>query len=180
MRSLVAAIFVMASATTVAAQKPDFSGSWKLNPASSDSLPAGGRPGAGGPGGSEGAAGGPRGMGGRGGMGPATEMFITQLTSRMTVEQKIGERNRTLSYSLDGSESRNPGMMGRDFVTTTAWVDNTLVTKGKNTFTTPMGEVTIETTEVRSLSDDGKTMTVALTTVSPRGTMNRKVVYDKQ
>ncbi|MFN0181769.1 MAG: hypothetical protein ACKVZ0_23420 [Gemmatimonadales bacterium] len=177
MRSLLVAVLVVASATAVAAQKPDFSGSWKLNPAQSDSLPTGGGPGGSAPG-REGGAGGGRGMGGR--MGPAAELFINQLTSRMTIDQKVGEQNRTLSYSLDGTESRNPGMMGREFVTTTTWVESTLVTKGKNSFTTPMGEVTIETTEVRSLSDDGKTMTVALTMVTPRGTTNRKVVYDKQ
>ena len=175
MRSAIAAALLLVPATALVAQKPDFSGSWKLNPQMSDSMPMGGaRPdGAGGPG-----AG--RGPGGRGGMGPAGEMFITQLTSRMMIEQKIGEQSRTMSYHLDGTESKNPGMMGRDFVTTTVWVENTLVTKGKNTFTTPMGEMTIETNEVRSLSADSKTMTVVLTTVSPRGTMTRKVVYDKQ
>jgi len=113
-------------------------------------------------------------------MGPAAELFITQLSTRMTIEQKVGDQARTSSYGLDGSESRNQGMMGRDFVTTTSWSDDTLVTKGKNSFSTPMGEMTIETTEVRTLSEDGKRMTVALTTVTPRGTLSRKLVYDKQ
>lgn len=181
MRNAIAAALLLVPATTLVAQKPDFSGSWKLNAQMSDSMPMGGaRPdGAGGPG-AGGGPGGGRGPGGRGGMGPAVEMFITQLTSRMMIDQKVGEQSRTMSYNLDGTESKNPGMMGRDFVTTTSWVENTLVTKGKNTFTTPMGEMTIETNEVRSLSDNSKMMTVVLTTVSPRGTMTRKVVYDKQ
>lgn len=115
---------------------------------------------------------------GRGMMAP-TELFITQLSSRMTIEQKTAERTRTMTYNLDGAESRNPGMGGTDFVTTSTWADNTIVTKGKNTFKTPMGEMTVETTEVRSLSDDGKTMTVESTIVSPRGTMTRKLVYEK-
>lgn len=113
-------------------------------------------------------------------MGPAAEMFITQLTSRMTVEQKVADQARTSTYSLDGSESRNPGMMGREFVTTTTWVDNTLVTKGKNSFTTPMGDMTVESSEVRALSEDGKRMTVTMNVTTPRGTMTRKLVYDKQ
>lgn len=112
-------------------------------------------------------------------MAPA-EVFITQMSTRMTIEQKLGERARTLTYALDGSESRNPGMMGNDMSTTSSWVDNTIVTKGKNTVKTPMGEMTIETNEVRALSEDGKTMTVTMTVASPRGTMTRKLVYLKK
>lgn len=174
MRIALAVTLLAVAAGPLAAQKPDFSGSWKLNQAMSDSLPLGGP---GGPGGQGGA--GER-RGGRGMMGPAAEMFITQLTSRMTVEQKVADQARTSTYSLDGSESRNPGMMGREFVTTTTWVDNTLVTKGKNSFTTPMGDMTVESSEVRALSEDGKRMTVTMNVTTPRGTMTRKLVYDKQ
>jgi hypothetical protein len=166
------------------AQTPDFSGSWKLNTEKSDPPPqmgggggsAGDRP-APPPGGASGGGGGA--SGGRGMMTP-TEIFITQLTSRISMDVKSGDRNRTVSYNLDGTESRNPGMMGNEFVTTSKWVDNTIVTTGKNTFKTPMGEMTVETTEIRSLSEDGKTMTIEMTTVSPRGTFKRKTVYDKQ
>jgi hypothetical protein len=148
-----------------AAQKPDFSGSWKLDQGKSDPLPqmAGeGRPG-----------------GGRGMMTP-TELFITQLSNRMTVELKSAEQTRTMSFNLDGSPSRNPGMGETEMVTTSTWVENTIQTKGKNTFKTPMGEFTIETTEIRSVSEDGNTMTVDLTVVTPRGTTKRKLVYQKQ
>jgi hypothetical protein len=108
-----------------------------------------------------------------------TEMFITQLASRLTIDMKLADRNRTVSYYLDGSESRNPGMMDTEFVTVSNWVGNTVVTTGKNTVKTPMGEMTIETNEVRSLSEDGTTMTVEMTITSPRGTMKRKTVYRK-
>jgi len=146
-------------AGSAAAQKPDFSGSWKLDHEKSDSMPQ-----------ISGA--------GRGTMMP-TELFITQLSTRMTVEMKIAERTRTMSFNLDGSPSRNPGMMDNEMVTTSTWVDNTIVTKGKNSFKTPMGAVAIETTEVRSLSEDGRTMTVDMTVVSPRGTVKRRMVYEK-
>ncbi len=166
-------------AGSASAQKPDFSGSWKLNTEKSDpppqmpGAPPGDRP-APPPGGGGGGGGAGRGM-----MTP-TELFITQLTTRMTIDQKSGDRNRTESYNLDGTESHNPGMMGNEFVTTSKWVDNTIVTAGKNAFKTPMGEMTVEMTIIRSLSEDGKVMTVDLTTVSPRGTMKRKLVYEKQ
>lgn len=178
MRELLAtAAATLVMAGTLVGQKPDFSGSWKLNAEKSDPMPTMG--GAGGSPAGERPSGGGAGSG-RGGMMTPTEMFITQLTSRMTIDLKMAERSRTVSYNLDGTESRNPGMMGTDFVTTSAWVDNAIVTKGKNTFKSPMGEVTVETTEVRSLSEDGKTMTVEMTTVSPRGTMKRRMVYEKQ
>ncbi len=171
MLAAAAATIVMAGAAV--AQRPDFSGNWKLNTEKSDPPP---QMGGGGPGQRPGGAG-PG--GGRGGMMTVSEMFITQLSSRMMIDQKMGERSQTVSYNLDGTESRNPGMMGTEFVTTSTWVDNTIVTKGKNTFKSPMGEVTIETTEIRSLSEDGKTMTIEMTSISPRGTLTRKSVYDR-
>lgn len=160
--------------TPALAQTPDFSGSWKLDSTLSDPPPQMGTMGGARPT----APGGGGGGGGRG-MMTVTEMFITQLASRLTIDMKLADRNRTVSYYLDGSESRNPGMMDTEFVTVSNWVGNTVVTTGKNTVKTPMGEMTIETNEVRSLSEDGTTMTVEMTITSPRGTMKRKTVYRK-
>ena len=172
-RLLSTTVLALIVSGSLAAQQPDFSGSWKLNPAMSDTTPMGAPPRGDAPGG------GRPGMGGGRGMMMATEVFITQLTSRMTIEQKFGERARTSTYSLDGSESRNVGMAGADFVTTSGWEGSTIVTKGRNSFKTPMGDMTIESNEVRSISEDGKQMTVETTIVSPRGTNKRKLVYDK-
>ncbi len=154
-------------AAPLAAQKPDFSGTWKINNEKSDPMPA---PPAGGGGGQR--------PGGMGGMRPS-ELFITHSDSKMVIEQKMGERTVLLTHYLDGRESKNAGMRGTEMTTKSTWVDNTIVTTGENTFTTPMGEMTIKSHEVRSMSDDGKSMTVVSTATTPRGEMTRKTVYDK-
>ncbi len=154
-------------AAPLSAQKPDFSGTWKINPEKSDPMSA--PPGGGG--------GGQR-PGGMGGIRPS-ELFITHSESKMVFEQKMGERTVLLTYYLDGRESKNPGMRGAEMTTKSTWVDNTIVTDGENTFTTPMGDMTIKSHEVRSMSDDGKTMTIVSTATTPRGEMTRKTVYDK-
>ncbi len=165
-----AAVTLLAS--PVLAQKPDFSGTWKLNTEKSDSIPA--RPAGGGGGGQR-----PGGMGGgMGGMRPS-ELFITHSDSKMVIEQKMAERTTLLTYYLDGRDSKNAGMRGAEMTTKSTWVENTIVTDGENTFTTPMGEMKIKTREVRSMSDDGKTMTIVSTVTSPRGDMTRTTVYDK-
>jgi hypothetical protein len=43
-----------------------------------------------------------------------------------------------------------------------------------------MGENAVTTKSVRTLSDDGKTMTVVTTRPGPNGETTRKTVYDKQ
>lgn len=87
---IAAAIF--AFATVAWAQKPDFSGTWTLDPASA---PAGGA-----------------GRGGGGsalGNGPAT---VKQTADALTIERTMGDTKATLTYKLDGTESRNM-MLGR-------------------------------------------------------------------
>jgi hypothetical protein len=140
----------------VLAQKPDFSGTWKLNVEKSDPVP----------------------QGRMGGM-RATELTIVQKDGKLTVESKMGEMSRTSTYNLDGTESKNPGMRDMQMTTTSKWVDNTIVTDGDNTVQGPMGEMRIKSHEVRSLSADGKTMTVVTTTTTPQGERTRKNVYDK-
>lgn len=153
--------------TRLSAQQPDFSGTWKINQEKSDPMPA---PPAGGGGGQR--------PGGMGGLRPS-ELFITHSDSKMVIEQKMGERTVLLTYYLDGRESKNAGMRGAEMTTKSTWVEHTIVTDGQNTFTTPMGEMTIKSHEVRSMSDDGKTMTIVSTATTPRGEMTRKAVYDK-
>ncbi|MCI0430128.1 MAG: hypothetical protein L0210_06250, partial [Rhodospirillales bacterium] len=92
-------------------QKPDFSGTWTLDPASA---PAAGGGGAGGVG---------RGGGGGAlGSGPAT---VKQTADALTIERTMGDVKVTLTYKLDGTESRNM-MMGRggqpaDSISTAKW-----------------------------------------------------------
>jgi hypothetical protein len=91
------AIFAVASMAF--AQKPDFSGTWTLDPEASGMAAGGGQGGGGGRGG---------GFGGLGN-GPAT---IKQTADTLTVERTMGENKVTSTYKLDGTESKNT-MMGR-------------------------------------------------------------------
>ena len=153
----VIAAAILAVATVAWAQKPDFSGTWTLDPAST---PAAG----------EGGGGGGRGSGGALGNGPAT---VKQTADALTIERAMGGNLVTLTYKLDGTESRNM-MMGRggqpaDTLSTAKWDGPklTIVTKQE------MGGQVTESTQVWTV--EGSTLTVE--TTSARGTQKR--VYKK-
>jgi hypothetical protein len=157
--TLALALFSLASAPLVAQAKPDFSGTWKLNPDKSDMG---------------------QGAQNRPGGGAAMQLFITQMADKLVIEQKMGERSRMVTYLLNGQESSNAGMRGTEVKTKSHWEGNTLITEGDNTMSTPGGDMQVKTREERSLSADGKTLTVVTTMSSDRGTRNRKLVYEKQ
>lgn len=151
--------FVLAGSLLLAASplsaqgKPDFSGTWKLNTEKSD--PAGG--------------------GGRGGGGAAT-LSITQDADKLVINAQMGEQTRTSTYLLNGQESTNPGMRGSESKSKARFEGATLVIES----TMAMGDATITTKEVRSLSADGNELTVVRTSTTPQGEQTRKLVYDKQ
>ncbi|MEZ4587284.1 MAG: hypothetical protein R2909_12875 [Gemmatimonadales bacterium] len=168
MRTLSLVLAASFLAAPVAGQAPDFSGHWKLNPEQSDAPPA--RGGGGGPGGQRG-----RGMG----MMP-TELRVRQSKDQLTIDEQIGDQDRRLVYNLDGKESRTPGMRNSEVVSHARLDAGSLLIDGSMTFEGPNGTMKIDSKEVRTLSADGKTMTVVITTTTPRGEMTRKLVYDKQ
>ena len=149
----VIAAAILAVATVAWDQKPDFSGTWTLDPASAP------------------AAGGGRGGGGGAlGSGPAT---VKQTAEALTIERTMGDANVTLTYKLDGTESRNV-MMSRggqsvDSVSTAKWDGPklTIITKQE------MGGQVTESTQVWTV--EGSTLTVE--TTNARGTQKR--VYKK-
>ena len=163
-------------AVVFAQAKPDFSGTWTLDAAKSDPPPqrggggGGGGGAAGGGGGAPGGGGGGAagGGGGRGG-GPVT---ITQTAT----ELMIG----AVTYKLDGSEQtiQLQGRGGPQPAKAKArWDDS-----GKKILIETVREVngnTITTKEERSLSADGKEMTVDTTNVTPNGEQKRKTVFTK-
>ncbi len=156
----VIAAAILAVATMAWAQKPDFSGTWTLDPAASGA-PAGGGGGGGGRGG---------GRGGILGMGPST---VKQTATDLTVESTMGDNKVTRTYKLDGSESKNT-VMGRggnqmEQLSVAKWDGDKLNIVTKQTF----NDQTFETTEVWSVS--GSTLTVEST--NARGTQKR--VYKK-
>ena len=149
---MAAAVFAVASVAF--AQKPDFSGTWTLDPeASGMAAPAGG------------GGGGGRG-GGALGNGPAT---FKQTADTLTIERTAGDNKITLTYKLDGSESKNT-MMGRGG-TPTESVSTAKFDGGKLIITTKAGEN--ETTQTWSLA--GSVLTVEST--GGRGPSKR--VYKK-
>jgi hypothetical protein len=81
----VMAAAILAAATMAWAQKPDFSGTWTLDPASASAAGALGR-------------------------GPAT---VKQTAETLTIERTMGDADVPLTYKLDGTDSRNV-MTGRD------------------------------------------------------------------
>ena len=158
----VIAAAVLAVATLAWAQKPDFSGTWTLDPAASEGG-AGGAPGGGGGGGGRG--------GGRGGLGQGGT--VKQTADALTVERSIGENKITSTYKLDGSESKNT-MMGRggqsvESVSTAKWDGPALVITTKM----DMGNGPQESTQKWTVS--GSTLTIE--TTNARGT--QKMVYKK-
>ena len=166
----VIAAAILAVATLAWAQKPDFSGTWTLDPEASG-VAAGGAPGGGAPGGGGGGGGRGGGRGGILGMGPTT---VKQSATDLTVEVTGQDGTKsTRTYKLDGTESKN-SMMGRGGqmmeATSTAKFDGpklTIVTKQM------MGDQAVETTEAWTVS--GSTLTVEST--NARGTQKR--VYKK-
>ena len=181
-------LFMGLSLVVLAGEKPNFSGTWTLDPERSEMGrggrgPGSGRFGAGRPGeGARQGRGGPgrRGMGrrGRGGMsGPLTiDHKDQQLVVKQTMNFGGEERIRTSSFTTDGKESTNPGFGGMSIPSRTHWEGNRLVTQ--TSMETRMGPMDVK--EVRSLSDDGKTMTVVRTTTGGPRERTQTLVYLKQ
>jgi hypothetical protein len=154
----VAALLATVALQPAAAQgKADFSGSWKLNVEKSD--PMGGGGGGGGGGGAN--------------MMATAVTVITQSATQLVIETKFGDQSRSATYNLDGKESVNPGMRGGETKSTVKWDGASLVIEGVNA----TGQAS---KEVRSLSADGKQMTVVTTRQGQNGEMTTKRVYDKQ
>ncbi|HEY0874021.1 MAG TPA: hypothetical protein VGD94_11150 [Vicinamibacterales bacterium] len=92
-RTGVIAAAILAIATVAYAQKPDFSGTWTLDPDASGMTGGGGGRG-----------------GGRGMAGP---MVVKMAGDTLMVERQMGGNAVTTTYKLDGSESINKQTMGR-------------------------------------------------------------------
>jgi len=143
--------------------KPNFTGEWTLDREKSEM----GEPRPGGGGGRG------RGMG----MGSFT---ITHDGDALVVKRKIEfqgeERTFESRHTTDGKENVNEGFRGSSVKSKTHWEAAKLVTE--SVMETPNG--TRETKEVRSLSADGKTMIVEITSKGGFGEGTRKMVYNKK
>jgi len=144
---------------TAMAQTPDFSGTWKINMIKSDAPP--------------------QGRGGRQMDMSNMMLTISQTAETITIAQSGTGQERSTTYYLDGRESTNRAQRG-EMTSKSTWDGDKLVTEGSSTFEGPNGQMTMTMKEVRTLSKDGKTMTVTTTTDTPMGQRTRKMVFDRQ
>jgi hypothetical protein len=145
--------------------KPNFTGDWTLDREKSEMGEPG--PGAGGGGGRG------RGMG-MGSFSIAHDGDMVVVKRKMEFQGQ--ERSFESRYTTDGQENVNEGFRGSSVKSKTRWEGSKLVTE--SVMDTPNG--TRETKEIRSLSADGKTMTVEITSKGAFGEGTRKMVYSKK
>ncbi len=168
------AVLGVLAGSAQAQEKPNFSGTWKLDPSQSQM--------GGGMGGRQGGGGGGAGGGRQGAGMAAQEVTITQDGNTLRITMTVMGEARTLNYAIGGAPSTNAATMGRmggESVTTTVWDGNALVTSGTTNVTTPQGAMSIQTHEVRTVSHDLRTMTVALRRTTPMGENTTTMVYTK-
>ena len=105
---------------------------------------------------------------------------ITQSATELVITTTRNDQAVKLTYALDGKESTNPGMRGGETKSKAHWDGSSLVIESTSSYSGPSGDVTVTSKEVRTLSDDGKTMTVVTTRTTPNGEQTTKRVYEKQ
>ncbi len=165
----VSAFAIMMAITLARTQgKPDFTGTWVVDTVERPERPDGGR--------REGGAG-RRGGGFMRMLEKGDRVRIKHTAERLTVTSSVESGEQVNTYSLDGSESTNTSRRGGAMKTNTRWEGAALVTTGTRSVNGPMGEMTLKTREVRSLSDDGRLMTVRTTVDTPRGQMTTAVTF---
>jgi hypothetical protein len=127
----------------------------------------------------------PPGMGPGGGQGPGAAggdvtITVTQTASELKIQRETPAGRMTMSFALDGTESKNAGPRGGETRSKSHWDGEKLVNEGQQTINGPDGPITVDFKEVRRLDDGGKTMVVETTRNSPRGTQTRKTVFTKK
>lgn len=166
-KALMTLIVLMTVGLLMAQNPPNFSGTWVIDREKSNAL--GGRPG----------TGGARPM--------EISLVIKHEGSNLSITRRIRrgeeEMREEVKYTTDGAENRNAGIGigGQDVVSKSRWEGKKLVTEWSQTRTTPEGQTTLKTKEVRYLSDDGKVLTIETTNpVNQRSEIVGKQVFNKK
>ena len=138
----------------LAADKPDFSGNWKLNPSKSDL-----------------------------GQMPVPDKYEMKVEHKEPVLKsttvsvgQMGERTMEATYKTDGTESINKGFGNSDTKSTAKWDGSVLAIATQAEFQGNKMEILSKW----SLAADGKTLTVEQNMKSERGDFTTKRVLDKQ
>jgi len=154
-RKLLSITFLIALpvASAFAQQKPNLTGTWKLNVAKSDfgALP-----------------------------GPESRTDVIThkdpaLSNSVSVVGAQGKQEYTLNYTTDGKEALNK-IGERELRSTLKWVGNDLAVSVKTTYNG--ADVTAEGTWV--LAPDGKTLTISVHYASAMGETDQKLIFEKQ
>lgn len=147
-RLAVAALSMLAFVNVGAEQaRPDFSGRWELDAARSEGLREDERQG--------------------------TTLVITQTPARLTIERTLfGGQTRIVVYTFDGSDSVSQAG-DVEIKARSRWEGDRLVTEG----TQRASSLEAQFTERRSLSADGRTMTVESTFVLGKDRLTRIAVF---
>ena len=196
---MAAAVLVAGSLEGLEAQeRPDFSGTWVVERVESERPQGnvdsgrrgggqgrggirggGGRRGRGGGGIGGGGLGGGRGQGGGGGFGTPYQtgdrVTLTQTSEALIVTDEA--RSLMSRYPFDGREMSNPGPADTTVKSTTSWEGAALVIESTRSIAGPQGDLTFRTREVRSLSQDGRTMTLVATGTIPFGRTSSTVTF---
>jgi hypothetical protein len=155
MKKLMSTLFVIAAAASIAmaADKPDFSGSWKMDADKSVFGP----------------------------MPPPTSLTrkIAHKDPDLSVDEARsgaqGDMNMTMKYSTDGKETTN-SLMGNDVKSKAVWDGKILVITSNANF----GGADVKLTDKWTLAEDGKTLTIAQTISAPQGDFDLTYVLLKQ
>ena len=99
-----------------------------------------------------------------------------RLVIRNKIKSENDEQVEELKYTTDGKSNANEDPQGNTMQSKTHWKGDQLITK--SSLETPRGKM--EVTEVRSLSPDGKTMTIEVKTSAGQGEWSHKLVYNRE
>ena len=151
---IIAAVLALTVGVSQAwADKPDFSGTWKLNNDKSEFGPM-----------------------------PAPDKWESKVNHKdpalkyTTVQSSAqGEMTTETNYTTDGKECTNK-FMGNDYKGTAKWDGDALVIDSKRDFQGM--EITIQ--DRWTLSPDGKVLTIARKVSTPQGDFDAKMVAEKQ
>jgi hypothetical protein len=155
MSKYVAAIFAMlALAALPALAKPNLTGDWKLNTAKSTfgDIPA------------------------PDSMTYKIDHADPKITSVSKQSSQMGEFEIHSTCTTDGKECTNEGFQGSPTKSVMKWDGDALVAEVKGQF----GDTEFTLKQRWTLSDDGKTLTIAQTFASSMGEFTQKLVFDKQ
>lgn len=153
MKPIVSALLLVAAlaGTAAAAEKPNFSGEWKMNAAKTNFGP----------------------------LPPPTSIVrkVTHAEPALSIVEEqqgdLGTQNTTRKYTTDGKETSFEAN-GAEVKGSAVWDGNVIVV------TSSVDAVGLKFIDRMTLSDDGRTLTSVVHVASPQGELDITIVFDKQ